>query len=98
MNNVDLPCVPEAPCHYSAAEASAWESGYESALDAAAGAQNTPRPTYYVRHPNGSFSIAVPQPTEAEIAEQREYVYAQCDRKHAGSCCEDPQCYRGTPK
>lgn len=58
------------------------------------------QPTYYVRHPDGSYSIAQPQPTPEQIASQPR-AYAQCDREHGGSCCEDPDCYRaaatGTP-
>lgn len=50
-------------------------------------------PTYYVRHPDGSFSIAEVQPNQEQIAAQSEYVYAQCDRHHAGGVCEDPDCY-----
>ena len=50
-------------------------------------------PTYYVRHPDGSISIAEPQPTQEQIASQR-HVYAQCDRKHGGGVCEDPGCHR----
>lgn len=55
-------------------------------------------PTYYVRHPDGSYSIAAPQPTQEQIAQQRT-VYAQCDQRHGGSCCEDPYCWRiGNPE
>lgn len=55
-------------------------------------------PTYYVRHPDGSYSIAEPQPPQEQIAKQRN-VYAQCDQKHGGSCCEDPYCWRvGNPE
>ncbi len=50
-------------------------------------------PVYYVRHPDGTFSIAEPQPTDDQIALQRN-IYAQCDRKHGGAVCEDPGCYR----
>lgn len=60
--------------------------------EAAAG-QGEMRPTYYVRHPDGSISIAVPQPTPEQIAAQADYIYAQCDRKHGGGVCEDPDCH-----
>lgn len=50
-------------------------------------------PTYYVRHPDGTYSIA--QPTQEQVAAQAaDFIYALCDRKHDGSCCEDPDCYR----
>lgn len=52
-------------------------------------------PTYFVRHPDGSYSIAQPQPSQEQIAAQSP-IYAQCDRKHEGSVCEDPDCYRAT--
>lgn len=59
-------------------------------------AKHTPGPilpTYYVRHPDGSFSIAEPQPSIEQIAAQRT-TYAQCDHVHGGWVCEDPDCYR----
>lgn len=49
-------------------------------------------PTYYVRHPDGSISIAEPQPTAEQIAAQ-DRCYAQCDCKHEGGCCPDPDCH-----
>lgn len=57
------------------------------------GATTSPQPLYYVRHPDGSFSVAAPQPTAEQIAAQNG-DYAQCDGAHAGSCCEDPCCHR----
>lgn len=51
-------------------------------------------PTYYVRHPDGSFSIAVPPPTPEQIAAQADFRYALCDRQHGGGVCEDPDCHR----
>jgi hypothetical protein len=72
---------------------------YTSALaGVGATAREITNPTYYVRHPDGSYSIAEPQPMHEQIASQHN-VYAQCDRKHSGSCCEDPYCYRiGRPE
>ncbi len=54
------------------------------------------RPTYYVRHPDGSISIARPQPSAEDIERQRDYVFAQCDHKHGGGTCQDPSCYHQT--
>lgn len=54
------------------------------------------RPTYYVRHPDGTYSIATPQPTDEEIAVQ-DGKFAQCDREHGGSVCGDPDCHRAVP-
>lgn len=51
-------------------------------------------PTYYVRHPDGSFSVAKPQPSAEDIERQRNFVYAQCDQKHGGGTCADPYCRR----
>ena len=54
---------------------------------------NTLRPLYFVRHIDGSFSPANPQPDDETIKAQAPYHYAQCDQKHAGSVCEDPDCH-----
>jgi hypothetical protein len=51
------------------------------------------RPTYYVRHLDGSYSVAEPQPTADEIAAQQHFVYALCDGQHGGGTCSDPYCY-----
>lgn len=48
------------------------------------------KPTYFVSHPDGSFSEANPQPGEMK---SDCHVYAQCDQRHTGSRCEDPYCY-----
>lgn len=50
------------------------------------------RPTYYVQHPDGTYSVASPQPTPEELAQQ-DGTYAQCDQSHGGSCCGDPDCH-----
>jgi len=49
---------------------------------------NLTQPTYYVRHPDDTYSIADPQPVLLGRA-----VYAQCDQKHTDSDCEDPYCH-----
>ena len=50
-------------------------------------------PLYFVRHIDGSFSPANPQPDDERIAAQAQYVYAQCDRQHALPVCDDPGCH-----
>jgi hypothetical protein len=60
-------------------------------------AQHTPgpiQPLYYVRHPDGSYSVAQPHPTPEQVARQ-DGTYALCDGEHGGSVCADPYCHRG---
>lgn len=45
--------------------------------------------TYYVRHPDDSYSVADPQPF---LPDPRP-PYALCDQKHTDDDCEDPDCY-----
>jgi hypothetical protein len=59
--------------------------------------EGAPTPVYYVRHPDGTFSVAEPQPTPEQIEAQREHN-AQCDRSHGGGVCPDPHCFRGRSK